>query len=403
MNAIICISHLRWDFVWQRPQQLLSRLSSTQRVLFVEEPVTPIGTGEPHLEILQGKGAPDVTVIRLIYPIETSDWPDMLDVVTKTPWCGHGDPRTSEAYRQLLLEYLHTEESLEKIPAEDRTLWLYTPMALDFVPAINHNLLVYDVMDQLAAFKNAPAELLEREEKLLREADLVFTGGVSLYQSKQPFNFNTHLFTSGVDAEHFARATDRSNYPKPAELENLDQPILGYFGVIDERMDFPLLAQVAAERPDWNIVLVGPLAKITPEDLAQAPNLHYPGPKTYEELPAYLAHFDIAMIPFVLNESTRYLSPTKTLEYMAAHKPIVSTPINDVVELYGEVVGIASTPEEFVKQVEAILQGGSESKQELKLKEDALLTRYSWDSISQKMGELISYYSHYSPSGLELI
>lgn len=393
MSDIICISHLRWDFVWQRPQQLLSRLSSTGRLFFVEEPVAPIGTGEPHLEVFPGRGGPDITIIRLIYPVEKADWTEMLDAVTHTTWLGHGDPRTQAIYRQLLLDYFQAEASVKEGVLATPVLWLYTPMALDFVEAINHRVLVYDVMDQLAAFKNAPPELLQQEEKLLRKADLVFTGGVSLYQAKQPFNSNVHLFPSGVEAAHFARAVDRANFPKPAELADLAQPILGYYGVIDERMDFPLLVEVAEARPDWNIVLVGPLAKIMPEDLPRLPNLHYPGGKSYEELPAYLAYFDVALVPFLINETTRYLSPTKTLEYMAAYKPIVSTPINDVVELFGEVVRIADTPAEFVSQVEAVLQAGNAGNQAMKSKEDELLERYSWDCLAGQMRELIDQYN----------
>jgi glycosyltransferase involved in cell wall biosynthesis len=356
--------------VWQRPQHLLSRLARQHRVLFVEEPITLTdeGEGKPRLEVFPGHSASNVTVLRLLLP------------ASQPCQIGHGDPQTQEIYTRLLLEYLKNEGYTNPI------LWMYTPMGLDFVEAIQPELLVYDVMDQLSAFLGAPPQLLQREETLLRRADLVFTGGMSLYRAKLPFNPNTHLFPSGVEIEHFAQATKPGAFERPADLQNIPRPVLGYYGVIDERMDLPLLAHLAQSHPEWQIVMLGPVVKINPKDLPQAPNLHYPGIKSYEELPAYLNHFDVALVPFAMNEATRYLSPTKTLEYMAAHKPVVSTPIHDVIELYGEVVRVASTPAEFVSQVEAALKEDAKARLP---KEDELLAQHTWNSIADRMDELI--------------
>ncbi len=367
MRDLICISHLRWDFVWQRPQHLLSRLARNTRVLFVEEPVTVEGEGQPLLEIFPGQKTSNVTVARLVQPVPAHRW------------IGHGDPLTSQLYCERLLDYLDRQGIKRPL------LWLYTPMASDFVDALPHKLLVYDVMDQLAAFKGAPAELREREHLLLSRADVVFTGGVSLYRDKLAHNPNTHLLPSGVEIDHFARAARRANFTCPPEFAALTGPILGYFGVIDERMDLPLLAHLAAAHPEWNVALVGPVVKIDPADLPQAPNLHYIGMRSYDQLPAYLAYFDVALVPFAMNESTRFLSPTKTLEYMAAHKPIVSTPIHDVIELYGDVVSIGYTPEEFVAHAEQVLLGGSSNR----ARADELLNQHTWDGIARHIQRLI--------------
>jgi glycosyltransferase involved in cell wall biosynthesis len=370
MSDLVCISHLRWDFVWQRPQHLLSRLAQYHRVLFVEEPITKTGETTPRLDIQKGRSPTSpITVVRLVQPADTDSW------------IGHGDSRTQVTYEKLLSAYL------QQNGYDSPILWLYTPMASHFADVLPHRALIVDVMDQLSAFKGAPPELIEHEKSVLRRADVVFTGGASLYRAKAPFNPNSHLFPSGVDTAHYAPAAVRSNYPIPAELANLSQPILGYFGVIDERMDLELLAKVAAARPNWNIVLLGPIVKISPEDTPKAPNLIYGGMKDYAELPAYLAHFDVALIPFALNESTEFLSPTKTLEYMAAHKPIVSTPIHDVIELYGDVVRIGRTPEEFIAQVEAALQEPATKRLET---ENALLARYAWDNIAAEMQQIIA-------------
>lgn len=368
MGDIVCISHLRWDFVWQRPQHILSRLAKEGRVLFVEEPVTDINAKEPHLEIVPARHAPGVKIIKLHQPAQ------------EHYWIGHGDPQTQEAYNRLLLDYLQTEGF------SNPTLWMYTPMGLEFVDRTEHSLLVYDVMDQLAAFKGAPPNLLKNEETLLRRADVVFTGGASLYRAKLPYNENTHLFPSGVEIEHFAQAASPQDLEVPADIAAIQKPVLGYYGVIDERMDLPLLEHLAQSHPEWNLVILGPVIKISQEDLPKASNIYYPGMKTYDELPSYLARFDVALVPFALNESTRYLSPTKTLEYMAAHKPIVSNPIHDVVELYGEVVHIANNPQEFVQQVELAL---AENPANRRAKEDELLQHYTWDSIASRMNEII--------------
>lgn len=367
MQHLVCISHLRWDFVWQRPQHLLSRLATHHPVLFVEEPVTSLHAREFQLDVRQEPN--NITVIRLVVPAD-HDY-----------WIGHGDAATALTYQRLLREYM-TQHGIER-----PLLWLYTPMAWHFVEAIPHRTLIYDVMDELAAFKGAPAALHRYEQLALSRADIVFTGGVSLYQNKKRFNDNTHLFPSGVEVEHFARAAERTTFLRPADLPAPEAgPVFGYYGVIDERMDIDLLRRVALARPHWQMAVVGPIVKIDPADLPRLPNLHYPGMKTYQELPAYLAHFDVALIPFAINEATRYLSPTKTLEYMAAHKPIISTPIRDVATLYGSVVRIAATPEDFILQGEAALQ----ADHRLKLaQETELLQQHTWDSIVSRMKQQI--------------
>ncbi|MDX2162167.1 MAG: glycosyltransferase [bacterium] len=379
MNDLICISHLRWDFVWQRPQHLLSRLALTHRVLFVEEPIASSQAETPHLDVSTrtlANGA-SVTVIRLIQP------------VIEERWIGHGDPLTQAAYSALLKAYTDAQG------IRDPLLWLYTPMALDFTSALDYRLLVVDVMDQLSAFKGAPRDLKHNEAMLLPVADVVFTGGISLYRDKLPFNNHTYAFPSGVESAHFARAANRENFPAPAPLDALQGPVIGYFGVIDERMDMHLLRTMAAQRPDWNIVLLGPVVKIDPAELPQAPNLHYPGMRTYEQLPAYLAHFDVALIPFALNESTRYLSPTKTLEYMAAHKPVVSTAIYDVSELYGDVVRIGRSHAEFIGHVEMALR---ESPVSRRARELELLDEHSWDRIAARMMDILEALSAQQPA-----
>jgi UDP-galactopyranose mutase len=370
MQDLICISHLRWDFVWQRPQHILSRLAKQYRVFFVEEPQTSSDIAEPRLDVFAGRGPNPVTVIRLLQPAQ------------ENRWIGHGDPLTQSTYERLLAHYFDEHGSA------DRVLWLYTPMAAPFVGVLKPDTLVYDVMDELSAFKGAPAALREQDRTMLKTADVVFTGGVSMYRARLPYANNIHLFPSGVEIAHFAQAANPS-MPRPSDIAQLSGPIIGYFGVIDERMDMPALVRLAESHPEWQIVMLGPVVKIEPSELPQAPNLHFLGMKDYQELPAYLAYFDVAMVPFAMNEATKFLSPTKTLEYLAAGKAVVAAPIADIVELYGDYVRIAETPDEWVAHVETSLAEKPAERQERAARVEKLLQLYTWDYIASEMQKLI--------------
>ena len=351
--TIVCLSHLRWDFVYQRPQHLLSRAARHYRVLYVEEPKRDAATA--FMEIRQ----------------------DPSDVTIAIPHLSAAIPHLSASsppgvLRELLDELLRSED-------RDRlVLWYYTPMALPFSDHIRPCATVYDCMDELCAFAGAPPELPALEQQLLARADLVLTGGHSLYCSKRALHPNVHEFPSGVDIAHFASA--KGVRGEPADQSAIPKPRIGFFGVLDERLDRGLLAATAALAQGWHFVLIGPVTKIDPADLPQAPNLHYLGPKPYEELPQYLAGWDVAMMPFAMNAATKYISPTKTPEYLAAGKPVVSTPIADVVRTYGAVglAHIAETPDAFVQAIRTALREPATRRQALA---DAHLSSQGWDQL----------------------
>lgn len=267
-------------------------------------------------------------------------------------------------------------------------LWFYTPMALAFAGHIQGRVTIYDCMDELSAFRGAPPELIERERELLARADLVFTGGYSLWEAKRELHDNAFAFPSSVDVAHFATA--RHAQGDPSDQAAIPRSRLGFYGVIDERFDIELVAEVARLRPDWHIVLVGPAVKIDPAVLPRLPNIHYLGARTYDELPGYLAGWDVAIMPFALNESTRFISPTKTPEYLAGGCPVVSTPIKDVVRTYGDtgIVRIADTPAAFVDAVEAALEDAADPEA-LRAKADEILGEMSWDHTWNLMLEKI--------------
>ena len=355
---IICFSHLRWNFVFQRPQQLLSRAAQMNQVIYFEEPVFEART-EPvaHIEA-------QVNGIRVVKPMLPEN-----------------------ASPELVLEY--QRKMVDKILAEtphDRLIaWYYTPMALKFSDHLESHVCVYDCMDELSAFKNAPSELRQREQLLLAKADIVFTGGQSLYEAKRNLHPSIYAFPSSIDSAHFHQA--RQAPDDPIDQARIPHPRVGYFGVIDERLDVELVELVSRTMPDVHFVMLGPVVKIDAASLPKADNLHWLGGKSYDELPRYLAHWDAGFMPFALNEATRYISPTKTPEFLAAGLPVVSTAIVDVVRSYAAagLVEIADAGD-FEAKLRALLVP---ARPHLLGPIDAYLADMSWDKTWSAMADHI--------------
>jgi glycosyltransferase involved in cell wall biosynthesis len=352
---LVCFSHLRWNFVYQRPQHLLSRFAKHFRAFFIEEPI--IHDSANNLQVTLSEE--NVWIIL----------PHLNSILSEDEKINTQKDLLNKLFRNMQIErYL---------------FWYYTPMALSISDHFDPDLIIYDCMDELSAFKFAPAELKLREAEMFQKADLIFTGGHSLYQAKKGLHSNIHAFPSSIEKEHFSLARQISS--DPSDQQNIPHPRIGFFGVIDERMNIELIAQIAEQKPDWHFVMIGPVVKIDPASLPRPHNIHYLGGKTYQELPAYLSGWDIALIPFALNESTRFISPTKTPEYLSAGKPVISTSITDVVNPYGlnKLVSIADTPEEFISSIEYELSRNDKAKW---LEEvDAFLADNSWDNTWKKM------------------
>jgi UDP-galactopyranose mutase len=359
MPTIIVFCHLRWDFVYQRPQQLLTCLSRHYRILFVEEPVYCSSGSLLKKSVV----APNITVCQPHTPVHAPGFhDDQLPLL-----------------RPLLLNLVPE--------GEEPIVWFYTPMALPLLQQLHPALVVYDCMDELAAFRNSPKQLLQRESALLNTADLVFAGGPSLYEAKRKRHANVHCFPSSVDAAHFRQAR-APGPPHPAQA-GIPSPRLGFFGVIDERFDAELITALADAQPAWHIVLVGPVLKIDPANLPQRQNIHYLGQQPYEALPRFLAGWDVCLMPFARNEATRFISPTKVLEYMAAELPIVSTAIADIAGPYANIVAIADNAEEFVTACAAALAVSPSQQAQTAQAMRAIVSATSWEATSAKMRTLL--------------
>lgn len=358
---LVVFSHLRWGFVFQRPQHLLSRAARERRVFFIEEPVHAT-ISIPALDVREDESGVTVCI------------PQVPDGTTQDD--------ALEIMGELVLKFLNNKRS------RDYVLWFYTPMALPAANRLCPRAVVYDCMDELSNFKFAPSVLGERERELLERADVVFTGGHSLWEAKRRLHDNCFAMPSSVDAPHFARA--RRGLEEPLDMIGIPHPRVGFYGVIDERMDLNLLDGVAQALPDVQFVMLGPILKIDQADLPRRGNLHYLGQRSYHELPSYLAHWDVAMMPFALNDSTRFISPTKTPEYLAAGKPVVSTAIRDVVKPYGELdlVKIGDDVLGFANAVRSVLD---EDQTERQHRADKFISTMSWDITWRKMEDAISH------------
>jgi glycosyltransferase involved in cell wall biosynthesis len=354
-KVLLCLSHLRWKFVFQRPQHLLTRAARTYRVLYVEEPIFK-GSSKPFF----GSSA-ETHGITVYVPVFPEGFAGEVNLVL--------------------------EEMIERLVANiepaDLVLWYYTPMALQFTRHLSAAAIVYDNMDELSAFRDAPPKLLALESELLDRADIVFTGGHSIYEAKRHRHRNIHPFPSSIDVLHFSAAR-RSPGADPADQAAIPHPRLGFFGVVDERMDLDLVDGIAGLRPDWHIVMLGPVVKIDKTSLPRRANIHWLGMKPYDELPYYLAGWEIGIMPFAINEATRFISPTKTPEFLAAGLPVISTPIRDVIRPYGAagLVEIASTAQGFVSKADTLMRERDLSWLQAV---DRQLATTSWDRTWESM------------------
>ncbi len=355
-NDLIAFSHLRWEFVYQRPQHLMTRFSQYRRILFVEEPIS-----ENESDITKVFAVnKSITVIQP--RIKRENFFDDLAHIVKS-YCNN-------------------------LSIQNPHLWFYSAAFQKIIPYFSSHKIIYDCMDELSAFKNADPALINEEKSLLSKADIIFTGGKSLFEEKSKLAKNVFCFPSSVDRMHFQKAL-LAETVVPEELQSVIRPIIGYCGVIDERIDLHLLADIADLKKECTFVMVGPHVKIDPAMLPRRENIIYLGAKSYQILPQYLKEFDIAMMPFALNEATQFISPTKTLEYMAALRPIISTPIYDVVRDYQDIIMIIKSAQEFADAIDKIINETKVAKQQRIASYIDVLNYTSWDNTATKMWQLI--------------
>ncbi|MFT3783389.1 MAG: glycosyltransferase [Nibricoccus sp.] len=357
---LIAFCHLSWNGVWQRPQQFLSRLARTRPVLFVETYCSEVAASCSEVHIPAAH--PNVTVLEMHLP--ASRWHDGTFIDLER--------------RRLLREFRAVDGGRFDHPV----LWFNDPMAVTaFAGHCGEIAIVYDCMDELSQFKGAPAQLIERERELVKMADVVFCGGRKMREKRLPLNPNTHFYGTGVDCEHFGAARS-ATLPIHPDIAKLPGKVLGYFGVIDERIDYELLAKLADANPAWSIAMVGPTAKVDPADFPRRQNLHWLGGRSYQELPAITKGFSVCLMPFAINAATEYINPTKALEYMAAGRPVVSTALDEVKSNFSAASRIANSREEFIQQCfeESTKPDATRVRRGI-----ALASQNTWEAIVEKL------------------
>lgn len=358
ISNVLCFSHLRWNFVFQRPQHLLTRWAEDVSVYYFEEPEF----GDDETISLKEVKDGNVTVL------------------TPQLKAGMNESEINKYYEILLLKFIKMNT------ISDFIAWYYTPMAINFTRNIKPTLIIYDCMDELSGFRGAHPDLTKNERTLMNMSDVVFTGGHHLYEHKKHLHENIYPFPSSIDQDHFESGIGN---PDPYDQRNIPHPRAGFFGVIDERLDIELLDKLAQAMPDFHFVMIGPVVKIDPSSLPRHYNIHYLGQKKYKELPSYLSNWDVAILPFAKNDSTKFISPTKTPEYLAAGKPVVSTSIRDVVKPYGEngLVQIADTVTSFADAIRFAMEQRNDPAW-IKKVNDNLRTN-SWDITYNKMRKIV--------------
>jgi glycosyltransferase involved in cell wall biosynthesis len=360
---IVVHSHLCWDWVWQRPQQFISRLSRRHKILFVETLGPDPQLSSPVARFWQPEKFPNVTILRIQFP----------------SWRWGEGAYIDQERRRLVHEFLGGPGAGE---FENPVQWFYDPMAVTaFAGSMDERLTVYDCMDEMSKFSEAPPEIKTRERRLLEIADVVFAGGRKLHEAKTRFNGNCHFYGCGVDTEHFGKARHAST-TVPADLAALSKPALGYFGVVDERMDYELVTRLADANPDWSIVMIGPVLKVKTVSLPKRRNLHWLGQRAYADLPSYCKGFELCLMPFALNDATEFINPTKALEYMAAGRVIVSSAVPDVVRNFGSIVKIARSHDEFITHCQRSIAQPSPETVALGLR---MAEESTWESIVARL------------------
>jgi glycosyltransferase involved in cell wall biosynthesis len=360
---IIVHCHLCWDWVWQRPQQFLSRLSAKHKILFVETVRPDDSLITPLAQMRTAENCPNITILRIQFP----------------GWRWNDGKFVDKERRRIVQEAI---QGPLKGQFDNPVQWFYDPMAVTaFAGQMGEIATVYDCMDELSKFRGAPPEILTRESELLTRADVVFTGGRKLWESKRQQNQNCHFYGCGVDIEHFGKARlEQTEIPE--DLRSVRKPVLGFFGVVDERMDYELIAKLADANPEWSVVIIGPRTKVEESALPKRSNIHWLGGRDYSQLPNYCKGFDVCLMPFALNESTEYINPTKSLEYVATGRPIVSSAVADVVRNFGSVVQIANSHQEFIELCQQTLAKADDERVKRGLQ---MVGENSWESIVAKL------------------
>ncbi len=381
-TPILCISSIDWDFIWQGHQEIMSTLAKQgHRVLFVEN--TGVRNPRPgdfkRIRQRLANWRKSLGGFRQVQKNLTVYSPLVLPFpyFRLARWIN----------RWLLLRNLR--QWMEAVEFYHPIIWTFlpTPLTLDLIRAIPHQLVVYYCIDSFADSTPAAQRIVPSERTLLQSSDLVFVTSRRLQAQALEHNRHVHLFPFGVSFQAFQAAP--ASPESPPELEQLKRPIIGYVGGVHQWVDQELLAETAQQMPECTFALAGPL-QTDVSKLREIPNVKLLGQLPHDRLPQIVRHFDVGLIPYRLTEYTHNVYPTKLNEYHALGKPVVSTPLPEIItfnEQYDGLVNIADTPERFSKTIQAALKDRSPDLIEQRV---AAARDNGWDRRINSMQRLIN-------------
>jgi len=379
---VICISSIDWDFIWQGHQQIMATLAANgDRVLFIEN----TGVRTPSVG--------DISRIRARvknwwrgtkgFRLERERLYVYSPLVLPLPYSRIGRAINLRLMRRALERWMKATDFHRAV------VWTFlpTPLIRDLIRSLDADLVIYYCIDDLASSSVQARKISRSEVDVFREADLVFVTSEKLQERASRYNERVHLFPFGVNFPAFERVRTSTD-PAPDDLRALPRPVIGYLGGLHQWVDQELMASVARAMPDASFAFVGP-AQGDVSTLSGCANVHLLGQKSHEDVPKYLKHFDVALVPYRLTEYTANVYPTKLNEYMAMGTPVVTTDLPEVRRInaeYGDVVSIADGPEAFASAIRHALADLSDAKRQRRIH---VARSNGWDPRIVEMSRLI--------------
>jgi len=385
-QEILCFAPGAWDDIWRNRHHIMTRLARANRVLYVEPWVymrptlCRLSSGQIGVSDMV-RGGHLHQAFENLYVYQPPLW---------APRAGHFPLSviTQAIYVRLLLGVLR------RLRFHTPILWLFLPDMEVFIGHFDEELVIYHIVDEYSGYTGVSETwrpVLQRmEEQLARRANLVFVTSPTLLERKRTLNESTFLVPNAVDYEAFAAVLD-GEAQSPADVAAIPSPIVGYVGAINDKVDLPLLAQVAKECADCSLLLVGPITLTDGEGhraletLDTLPNVHLLGRKSVEDVPRYIAACDVCLLPYRINEWTQSIDSLKLYEYLACGKPVVATDV-PAARRFSKVVMVAANETEFVATIDAAL---SEDGPALRAERRSVAARHTWDQRVESLSAVI--------------
>lgn len=380
-QSIICFASDSWGSIWRNRHQIMSRLAQTNRVLYVEPQTLPINKALLNLRRFSWKNQQVSHIANQLWVYRHPDW---------------GFNSRWRIFDQLGLKFRISaiRHTLQKLQMSSPILWVVDPHQCNMIGHFEEILVCYHIVDNYTAapWRSAQqrAVIEAAEQFMLSAAGLVIVTSPALFEAKKAHNHNVHLVRNGVDYPYFARAINNAK-PPPPDIAAIPSPVIGYVGAVNNKLDYELLTVIARARPDWSLVLVGPISNQANARLEQfvrnhSANVYLLGQRDVTEVPYYIQACDVCLLPYCQDSYTQNIDSLKLYEYLACEKPIVATDIPAVRE-HNQAVYIATNEADFLHKIEIALTSPVSSEQQTRQRTIAM--QNTWDQRVEQLSNLI--------------